>query len=81
MICEKCQSRNRKTFKAELVTTFIELENVNQAPVYLCQDIRVCLDCGHTEITFPVAKLEHLKRHAAVSDARPHSSKEGSSKP
>ena len=80
MICERCQSRNRRSFKAELVATFTGLENVNQAPVYLCQDIRVCLDCGHTELTFPAAKLEHLRLDASASDRRPTSGEEDSAK-
>lgn len=43
---------------------FRELENVDRAPLYVSQDISVCLDCGHIELTLPPAKLEQLKLEA-----------------
>jgi hypothetical protein len=64
MSCKKCASNNERSFKSELTLAFRELENVDQAPLYFSQDISVCLDCGHIELTLPSAKLEHLKQEA-----------------
>jgi hypothetical protein len=64
MSCKKCASNNERSFKSELTLAFRELENVDRAPLYVSQDISVCLDCGHTELTLPPAKLEQLKQEA-----------------
>jgi hypothetical protein len=78
MSCKKCASNNERSFKSELTIAFREFENVNQAPVYVCQDISVCLDCGHIEFALPPAKLELLKQEAPGPNSRRRSAKEGS---
>jgi hypothetical protein len=69
-VCEKCSSGNLQSFKGELAVAFRQVENVNQAPVYLIQDLWVCLDCGYTGINFPPAKLEQLRQKALEPEAR-----------
>jgi hypothetical protein len=64
MSCKKCASTNERSFKSEMTLAFRELENVDRAPLYLSQDISLCLDCGHIELTLPPAKLEQLKQDA-----------------
>ena len=64
MSCKKCASTNERSFKSEMTLAFRELENVDRAPLYLSQDISLCLDCGHMELTLPPAKLEQLKQDA-----------------
>jgi hypothetical protein len=44
-----------------MTIAFRELENINQSPIYICQDVSVCLECGHLELALPPAKLELLK--------------------
>jgi hypothetical protein len=44
MSCNKCASENGRTFKAELVLNFHEVEDLGRGPVYVCEDIAVCLD-------------------------------------
>ena len=61
MSCRKCESSNERSFKSEMTVVFRDLEHVDQAPVYICQDISVCLDCGHIELSLPPEKLEQLK--------------------
>ncbi len=68
MSCKKCASPNERTFKSEMTFAFREYENVNQLPVYICQDISVCLSCGHLELASPPAKNEQLKHRVG----RPH---------
>jgi len=62
MACKKCASANERSFKAELTAAFKEIESLNRSPVYMSQDILICLDCGHTELTFPPKALEQLQR-------------------
>jgi hypothetical protein len=64
MSCRKCASNNERSFKSEMILAFRELENVDRSPLYVSQDISVCLDCGHIELTLPSAKLEQLKQEA-----------------
>jgi len=68
MRCEKCASNSQRTFLAELTTCFKEIQNLRREPVYITQDISVCLDCGHTEFTFPAAELERLKQSVPTPD-------------
>jgi hypothetical protein len=64
MSCKKCASKNQRRFKSETTFAFRELENLNQTPIYTCQDVAVCLDCGHLELDLPPAKLELLRQKA-----------------
>jgi hypothetical protein len=60
MSCNKCASENERTFKSEMVLNFHEIENLSREPVYVCEDIVVCLNCGHAEITIPQSGLDRL---------------------
>jgi hypothetical protein len=75
MSCRKCASNNERSFKSEMTVAFRELENVDRAPLYVSQDISVCLDCGHIELTLPPAKLEHLKQEALKQHKQRRSAK------
>jgi hypothetical protein len=75
MSCKKCASANERSFKSEMSLAFRELENVDRAPLYVSQDISVCLDCGHVELTLPRAKLELLKREASGPHTQRRSAK------
>ena len=72
MRCEKCASNSQRTFLAELTTCFKEIQNLRREPVYITQDISVCLDCGRTELTFPPAELERLKQGVSEPDSHGH---------
>jgi hypothetical protein len=78
MSCRKCASSNQRIFKSEMTIAFREHENVNQAPVYVCQDISVCLGCGHIELALPPAKLDQLKQEALGPNSRSRSAQKGS---
>jgi hypothetical protein len=70
MSCKKCASGNERSFKSEMTLAFRELENVDRAPLYVSQDISVCLDCGHIELALSPAKLEQLKQEALKQHER-----------
>jgi hypothetical protein len=81
MSCRKCESSNERSFKSEMTVVFRELEHLDQAPVYICQDISVCLDCGHIELNLPPEKLEQLKREAMRPSSRRAAGQGGSGEP
>jgi hypothetical protein len=78
MACKKCASANERSFNAELTAAFKEIESLNQAPVYMSQEILICLDCGHTELTFPPKALELLQRTPSGRNTLSKSSRGGS---
>jgi hypothetical protein len=59
--CKDCASERQLIFSGELTLAFPGIERVNLAPVYICADSFVCLDCGYTELVIPATKLEQLK--------------------
>lgn len=70
MACKNCASTNERSFKAQLTAAFKEIENLNQSPVYTSQDILICLDCGHAELSFPAKALELLQRTSSGREMR-----------
>ena len=78
MPCKKCASTNERSFKAELTAAFKEIENLNQTPVYMSQDILICLNCGHAEVTFPAKALELIQRSPSGRIPEGKSSRSGS---
>jgi hypothetical protein len=70
MSCKNCTSGSERAFNAELTMSHQELRNVAEAPVYFGQHIKVCLDCGHTELTIPPTQLEKLKHDAPEEKRR-----------
>jgi hypothetical protein len=78
MFCGKCRSSNQRGFKSELTVAFRDLANVNRSPVYVSQDISICLDCGHVELTVPRTQLEQLKQEKLEPDSRRRTGQDGS---
>jgi hypothetical protein len=72
MACNRCGSENQEEFSGEFAASFSGIENINQRPVYVCQRIFICLDCGQTELMVPAAELKRLRESAAVFDSRDH---------
>jgi hypothetical protein len=62
MACKACASANLQRLTGELSASFPDVDRVNLAPVYVCQDVVVCLDCGFTELFIPTLELEKLKK-------------------
>jgi hypothetical protein len=65
MACKGCASENLQELMGELTASFIDVTRVNVAPIYLSQNIVVCLDCGLTEVIVPPKQLELLKKGKA----------------
>ena len=61
MVCKACSSENQQNFSGEMSVAFSGIETLNLSPVYVCQKILVCLDCGYAELVFPATELEQLR--------------------
>jgi len=62
MQCKACRSENLHTFAGELTASSLSVENVDLAPVYVCQQVVVCVDCGFAELVVPPQELAKLKK-------------------
>jgi predicted nucleic-acid-binding Zn-ribbon protein len=62
MPCRACSSDNLEKLNAEFTASFSSLKDVNVNPIYVCQEMRVCLDCGFAELRVPHAELEVLRK-------------------
>jgi CheY-like chemotaxis protein len=60
-VCAKCASERQQTLHAEVAASFPKLKDLGRGPMYFRQDIRVCLDCGHTELVIPPSFLTRLQ--------------------
>lgn len=66
MNCRACKSENVRRFAGELTASSLKIENVKSEPIYVCQDVLICVDCGFTELVIPPQELKKLKRNAAA---------------
>jgi hypothetical protein len=62
MLCKKCASTRQQNFSGELAVAFSGIERIGHSPVYICQKVLVCLDCGYAELVIPATELEKLRK-------------------
>jgi hypothetical protein len=62
MSCKICASDNLQNLRGELTASFPGMKNLAVSPIYVSQEILVCLDCGFTELRLPAAELQQIKR-------------------
>jgi hypothetical protein len=67
MACKICASANLQRLKGELSASFPDLQRATLPPIYVCQEVRVCLDCGFAELVIPAPELERLKKGTAAT--------------
>jgi len=65
MICKACGSGNLQKFAGELTASALNLENVHFQPVYVCQPVEICLDCGFAGLVVPSQELSQLQKMSA----------------
>ena len=66
MPCRACGSENLQNVHGEVTATFPSLEKVKSTPIYVCQELTVCLDCGVAELHVPSKELELFKKGKAA---------------
>jgi hypothetical protein len=64
MACKKCASENLQKLTAELTASSRHVDEVKHPPIYVYEELLVCLDCGFSEIVIPGAELEQLRKRA-----------------
>jgi hypothetical protein len=67
MACKICASANLQRLTGELSASFPDLKRAVLPPIYVCQEVVVCLDCGYAELFIPVPELDRLKQVKAAS--------------
>jgi hypothetical protein len=63
MPCRVCGTDNLQRFDADLTANPASIQGIKDPPVYFCQQLLVCLDCGFTELRVPPAELMLLKKN------------------
>jgi len=61
MPCKNCASDNLQNLTGELTASLPDIKNLKVSPIYVCQEIIACLDCGFTELRLTAAALQQLK--------------------
>ena len=61
MSCKSCGSENAQKLSGELTASLPELKDVKVSPIYICQEVLICMDCGFLQMRVPADKLEVLR--------------------
>jgi hypothetical protein len=64
--CKNCKSENLRRFNGELTASSLRIEHVNTEPIYVCQTVLVCVECGLTELIIPPRELERFRKLSAI---------------
>jgi hypothetical protein len=67
MACKKCASENLQRLTAELSASSRQVDEVKHPPIYVCQELLVCLDCGFSELVISAPDLEQLRKWGPVA--------------
>jgi len=62
MFCKACKSDNLQKLDGELTVSQSDPKRLNTPPVYVCQSVLTCLDCGFTELVIPADELRLLQK-------------------
>jgi hypothetical protein len=65
MQCKARKSGNLQKLEGEL-TASVPLDAIKIPPVYVSQNVLVCLDCGFAELLIPASQLKLLKTREAA---------------
>ena len=66
MGCKVCNSENVQKLEGELTASLPSLKDLKVSPIYACQSVLVCLDCGFTELFIPTTNLAPMKKAKTV---------------
>jgi hypothetical protein len=81
MACNSCGSENQQQFPSEILIHFPGLKNVNKPPVLAFPSLRICMDCGFTELPIPESVVCQLGKGAAAPRLQISSTRRSSVKP
>ena len=67
MTCKVCNSENLQKLDGELTASLPGLKALKVPPLYVCQSVFICLDCGFAELVIPKTELQSVKQAKAAS--------------
>lgn len=67
MACKVCRSEKTQKFEGEFTASLPDLKKLKVPPIYVCQSVLVCLDCGFAELVIPTSELQAFKNANAAS--------------
>ena len=67
MRCKNCNSDNIQKFDGELTMSVADVKGLNTPPVYVCESVLVCFECGSAQLVIPSKELQSLKRGKAAT--------------
>ena len=67
MPCRACRSDKVRQLKGELTASCPTLEELKVPPIYVSEDVIVCLDCGFAELLIPLGALQVLQKGDAAA--------------
>jgi hypothetical protein len=70
MACKKCGSAAQQSFPSDHTLNFPGVARLKVSPVYISQELFVCLDCGFSEMSIPTSELSQLKKGMTGSNRR-----------
>jgi hypothetical protein len=69
MPCRACKSENLQKLDAELTASLPDPKGLRVPPLYICQSVLVCLECGFAEFVVPASEVQTLKKEKAALDS------------
>jgi len=67
MACKKCGGLAQQKLDSEFSISFPDIKRLNVPPVYVCNSLLVCMDCGFAELTLPQPEPESLRKGTAAT--------------
>jgi len=62
--CQRCGSICQQEFSGELSASFPGISDLGLRPLYVCQHVLICLDCGFAELRIPGQELDRLRQRS-----------------
>jgi hypothetical protein len=67
--CKPCKSKQLRKLEGELTLSLADQKALKVLPVYICQSVLVCLDCGFAVVIIPPGELQSLKKEITTPGA------------
>ena len=67
MACRVCNSENLQKVDGEFTASLPSLKALKVPPIYVCQSVVICLDCGFADLVIPTTELQSIKKAKAAS--------------
>ena len=66
-MCSSCGSSNQAEFSSEMIIHFTGRENLDNPGVWAFSKLLICLECGFSSFTAPLAELQPRPQRRGLS--------------